>query len=61
MTIEEVLKDKEALLLRLLEILEGKEAKAKLNLDGVEFKIGKSAVKLHGKIEITFVPLEKKG
>jgi hypothetical protein len=61
MAIEEILKDKEALLLKLLEILEGREAKARLNLDGIEFKVGKSAVKLNGKIEISFVPIEKKG
>ena len=58
--IEEVLKNKEELLIKLLEILEGKESRAKINLDGVEFHVGKSAVRMQGTVEITFIPLEKK-
>jgi hypothetical protein len=44
----------------ILKMLEGKEAKAKINLNGVKFKIGKSQVQLAGTIDITFVPLEKR-
>lgn len=57
--IEEILKNKEELLLRLLDVLEGKEAKARVNLDGIEFDVGKSKVKLEGTVEFTFVPYEK--
>jgi hypothetical protein len=56
--IEEILKNKEELLVKFLEILEGKETRAKVSLDGVEFHVGKSAIKLNGSVEFTFVPLE---
>jgi hypothetical protein len=57
---EEILKNKEELLLKVIEILEGKEAKAAINLDGVEFKVGKSKVELAGRVEFTFKPSTKK-
>ena len=57
--IEEILKNKEELLIKLLDVLEGKEAKAKVNLDGVEFNLGESKVRLEGTLEFTFVPYEK--
>ena len=58
--IEEVLKNKEEILVALLKVLEGKESRARVNLDGVKFNIGKSSVKMEGEIEFTFVPLEDK-
>lgn len=58
--IEEILKNKEEILVKLLELIEGKEAKATVNLDGIEFHIGKSAVKLKGNVELTFVPFDNK-
>ena len=58
--IEEILKNKEEILVRLLEVLEGKETRARVSLDGIEAKIGKSTIKLNGEIEFTFVPLEDK-
>ena len=58
--IEEILKNKEELLIKLLEILEGKESNTRINLDGVEFHVGKSLVRLKGNVDITFVPLKKK-
>ena len=58
--IEEVLKNKEEILVRLLEVLEGKETRARVNLDGIELSMGKSSIKLNGEIEFTFVPLDKK-
>ena len=58
--IEEVLKNKEEILIAFLKVLEGKEARAKVNLDGVKFNIGKSAVKMEGEIDFTFIPLEEK-
>lgn len=58
--IEEILKNKEEILVSLLNVLEGKEARAKVNLDGIEFHIGKSAIKLSGEVEFTFIPLEDK-
>lgn len=57
--LEEVVKHKEELLIKFLRIIEGKEAKAKVNLDGIEFKIGETAIKLNGLVEFTVVPFEK--
>jgi len=58
--IEEVLKNKEEIVIRLLSILEGKETSAKVNVDGVELQLGKTKVKLSGEITFTIVPLKKK-
>ncbi len=58
--LEEILKNKEELILKFLSVIEGKETKAKINLDGVTFNVGKSKVKLDGNIEITIVPFLKK-
>jgi hypothetical protein len=54
--IEEILKNKEDLLIKFLSIVEGKETKANVNLDGIEFKVGKTSVQLNGNIEFTVVP-----
>jgi len=57
--IEEILKNKEELLVKLLMFLEGKEAKTKINLDGIGFKVGETTVSLQGDVELTFVPKKK--
>ena len=58
--LEEIAKNKEELLLKFLSIMEGKETKANVNLDGVEFKVGNTSVALDGNIELTVVPFMKK-
>jgi len=58
--IEEVLKNKEEILINFLRVMEGKEATAKVNLDGVKFKVGDASVKLSGEIAFTLVPPKKK-
>ena len=58
--IEEILKNKEELLVKLLEIMEGKESRATVDLNDVEFHVGKSLVKLKGTLEFTFIPIEKR-
>jgi hypothetical protein len=58
--IEEIFRNKEDLLVALLKVLEGKETKAKVNLNGVKFNVGNSSVRMEGAIEFTFVPLESK-
>jgi hypothetical protein len=58
--IEEILKNKEELLTKFLSIVEGKETKANVNLDGVEFKVGKTSVQLNGNVEFTVIPSFKK-
>ncbi|MFQ5647801.1 MAG: hypothetical protein ACE5FW_01060 [Candidatus Aenigmatarchaeota archaeon] len=57
--LEEILKNKEELLIKFLEILEGKAATARVSLDGIQFKIGESKVQLAGEVEFTFIPYEK--
>ena len=58
--IEELVKNKEELLVKFLSILEGKETSASVNLDGVQFRVGKTAVQLNGQVEFTVVPSKKK-
>jgi len=58
--LDDIIKDKEEFLEKLLEILEGKETRTKINLNGVEFKVGKSKVKVNGNIEFIIVPFENK-
>ena len=57
--LEEVLQNKEEILINFLKILEGKETKATVNLDGIEFKVGNSTVKMNGSVEFVFVPIDQ--
>ncbi|MBI2675889.1 MAG: hypothetical protein HYX24_05495 [Candidatus Aenigmarchaeota archaeon] len=41
-------------------LLERRQGKASLSLDGMQFRIGKSKVRVDGNLEVTFLPLEKK-
>lgn len=54
--IEEILSNKEELLTKFLSIIEGKETKANVSLDGIKFKVGKTSVELNGNVEFTVVP-----
>lgn len=58
--LEEIFKNKEELFIKFLEIMEGKESRANVSLNGVEFHVGNSLVKMNGSVELTFVPIEKK-
>ncbi len=58
--LEEILKNKEGLLIKFLDIIEGKETRANVNLDGVQLKFGKTALQLSGNVQISVVPLAKK-
>jgi len=58
--LEELIKNKEDLVITFLKIIEGKEAKAKINLDGVKFMVGETEVKLDGSVEFSVIPLKKK-
>jgi len=57
---EEMIQNKDELIAKILQLLQGREAKTKINLDGVEFKIGDVALKVDGKIDITIAPFAKK-
>ncbi len=58
--IEELLKNKEELLVKFLSIIEGKETSANVNLDGIHFDIGGTKVKVDGNVVFTVVPQKKK-
>jgi hypothetical protein len=56
---EDILKNKEQLVIKLLDILQGKEATARVKLDGVRFNVGEVVIKLNGEVDFTFVPPKK--
>jgi hypothetical protein len=58
--VDEIVKNKEELILKLLDVVSGKEATARVNLDGVAFNVGKSKVKLEGQVTFTLIPDRKK-
>lgn len=58
--VEEIIKNKEELIIKLLDVVSGKEATARVNLDGVAFNVGTSKVRLEGQVTFTLVPGKKK-
>jgi hypothetical protein len=56
----QVLKNNEDLIIRFLEILQGKETKARVNLDGMKFRIGKTDVLVNGTVELSIIPPKAK-
>ena len=59
--VDELLKNKEEILIKVLQFLEGKEATTRLKLDGMNFNIGNTLVKLNGEIDITVVKQQSSG
>lgn len=57
---DDILKNKEELVIKLLNILQGKEATARVKLDGVKFNVGEVTIKLSGEVDFTFVPPKPK-
>ena len=57
---EEIIQNKDELIMKIIQILQGRETKTKINLDGVEFKLGEVGIKVDGKLEITIAPFAKK-
>ncbi|MBI4163442.1 MAG: hypothetical protein HY512_01150 [Candidatus Aenigmarchaeota archaeon] len=53
--LQELLKNKEQMLLKVLDYMEGRETSTKLNLSGMQFNLGNTLVKLNGEVEITVV------
>jgi len=58
--IEEILKNKEEIIVKLISLMEGKETKARINLDDVEFNIGSTKIMLSGAVDIDVIPQKKK-
>lgn len=57
---EELIENKEDLIVKIMKILEGREATTKLNLDNIKFNVGESSVKVNGSLEISVAPFSKK-
>jgi hypothetical protein len=58
--VEEIVRNKEELLVKFLDVISGKEATARVNLDGVAFNVGPNKVKMEGQISFTLIPGKKK-
>ncbi len=58
--IEELIRNKEDILIKFLQVIEGKETGVRVNLDGVKFKVGDVNIKLKGDVELTFIPFRDK-
>lgn len=57
---EELIKNKEQLLMRILDIIEGREARTKVNLEDVELNVGNVSIKVNGSLEFVVAPIKKK-
>ncbi len=58
--VEEIIKNKEELLVKFLSIIEGKETSANVCLDGIKFDVGGTQVKVNGNVEFTLIPFKGK-
>ncbi|MFH1445368.1 MAG: hypothetical protein ABIF08_02720 [Nanoarchaeota archaeon] len=59
--VDEILEHKEEIIVKIINVLEGKQASADLNLDGIKFILGKNMqVKLSGTINLTIAPTKTK-
>ena len=57
---EEIVKNKEQLILKILDIIEGREARTKVNLDNVELNVGNVEIRVNGSLEFVVAPVKKK-
>ena len=58
--IEEIMKNKEEMIAKIISLVEGKETSARMNLDGLKFKVGETDVKIEGDVVFTVVPAKGK-
>ncbi len=58
--LEELLRNRQDLLLKVVDILQGREAKARIDLNGVSFHLGETIVKMEGNIQFSVTPLSKR-
>ncbi len=58
--IEKFLEDNSDVIVKVLRILEGKSASARIKLDGMQFDIGDSKIEIRGEIDLVFIPDKKK-
>ena len=58
--VEEIVKNKEQLVLKLMQLMQGNEATTKLNLNNIRLDVGKSQIRLNGTVEVSVTPFRKK-
>jgi len=58
-SVEELIEKKGNMLLKLLDLMEGKEVKTRMDLSGIQFQVGKNVIKLSGEVEFTVVRKSK--
>ncbi len=58
--VEEIIANKEELLIRFLDALDGRKATTRVDLDGVQFTVGESKVRLKGQVSFIITGGKKK-
>lgn len=58
--LKELDKNKEEIIIKVLEVLQGKETTARVKLDGLKFHVGDVEIKLNGEVDFTLVPPKPK-
>jgi hypothetical protein len=58
--VKEIEENKEEIIIKILEVLQGKETTARIKLDGLKFHVGDVEVKLNGEVDFTLVPPKPK-
>lgn len=58
--VKTLVKTEEDLIMRVLDVIAGRETSAHVNLKGVRFMAGKTEVKLDGDITVAVTPVKKK-
>lgn len=56
--VDELIKNKEEILIKILQFLEGKEAATKISLHDMKFTVSNMLVKLNGEIEVSAMRLD---
>lgn len=59
-TLDEILSGKGGTLAKLFDLMEGREVRTVLDLNDVQFRVGKNTIRLKGEIELTVVRPKKK-
>ena len=54
--IEKFLQDNSEIIMKVVRVLEGKSATARIKLDGIQFKVGDATIGLSGEVDLKFVP-----
>jgi hypothetical protein len=58
-SVEKFLQENSSVIMKVLQVLEGKSATARVKLDGIQFELGDAAIELSGEVDLKFVPEKK--